>query len=136
VKEPEELAYIFISIAVGLGCGANQLAVVSIAIPLILAVMSLRLFFQKTSRLPNLYLNIETPTNGDRAPLQGLVDSLSPHVANLDLRRFDDEKGRLAATFFMECQDLASVEKIREALRKRHPDSRFSFVEQSGLPGN
>ena len=40
IKEPEELAYLFLSIAIGLGLGANQVVATVIASPLILTVMT------------------------------------------------------------------------------------------------
>ena len=35
IKEPEELAYLFLCIAIGLGYGANQILITSAAVPLI-----------------------------------------------------------------------------------------------------
>tara|TARA_B100000989_G_scaffold270739_1_gene227051 strand:+ start:1002 stop:1712 length:711 start_codon:yes stop_codon:yes gene_type:complete len=32
IKEPEELVYLFLIIAIGLGCGANQIAIISVGI--------------------------------------------------------------------------------------------------------
>ena len=41
IKEPEELAYLFISIAMGLGLGANQILATVVAGPGILAFMAI-----------------------------------------------------------------------------------------------
>ena len=41
IKKPEELAYTFLAIAIGLALGADQRKVVVIALPIILAVISL-----------------------------------------------------------------------------------------------
>ena len=34
IKEPEELVYLFLIIAIGLGCGANQLVIITTAVNL------------------------------------------------------------------------------------------------------
>ena len=41
IKEPEELAYLFMAIAIGLGLGANQTMITVIVSPLILGFMAL-----------------------------------------------------------------------------------------------
>ena len=53
IKEPEELAYLFLSIAAGLGLGANQTLPSIIAILIILAIMSIlkkKRFYQKNKK--------------------------------------------------------------------------------------
>lgn len=61
IKEPEELAYIFLAIAIGLALGADQREVAAIAMVIILVVISVidrfRPSFIKSSG--NLLLNIE-----------------------------------------------------------------------------
>ena len=60
IKEPEELAYIFLAIAIGLALGADQREVSVIALPIILAVISLIDRLRKNSApvSGNLILNI------------------------------------------------------------------------------
>ena len=59
IKEPEELAYIFLAISIGLGLGANQGIITIIAITLILAIIALiKLFSSKYYDNQNLFLTI------------------------------------------------------------------------------
>ena len=50
IKEPEELAYLFIAIAMGLGLGADQLVPTLVAGPLILAVMAVFKWTRRESK--------------------------------------------------------------------------------------
>ena len=58
IKEPEELAYLFIAIAMGLGLGANQTIPTLVAGPAILAVMALFNLKQRESKKKNLFLSL------------------------------------------------------------------------------
>ncbi len=58
IKEPEELVYLFLIIAIGLGCGANQLAITIIGI-----LISLFIIILYSGYLKNSYKNIEEKIN-------------------------------------------------------------------------
>jgi len=58
IKEPEELAYIFLTISMGLGLGANQRIITLIAFVSIMAIIWLRFMLLKKSHHQNLFINI------------------------------------------------------------------------------
>ena len=58
IKEPEELVYLFLIIAIGLGCGANQLVITVIGI-----LVSLFIIVLYSGYLKNSYKNIEEKIN-------------------------------------------------------------------------
>ena len=57
IKEPEELAYLFFTIAIGLGLGANQRLVSVVGALLLLAIIWVRYFTSTKSRKQNLQKN-------------------------------------------------------------------------------
>ena len=59
IKEPEELAYLFIAIAMGLGLGADQRIPTLVAGPLSLAIMAVFKWSRKESKKKNLYLSLD-----------------------------------------------------------------------------
>ena len=50
IKEPEELVYLFLIIAIGLGCGANQLIITSVGIIFALILIMIYSGYMKNSR--------------------------------------------------------------------------------------
>ncbi len=50
IKEPEELVYLFLIIAIGLGCGANQLIITSVGIIFALILIMIYSGYMKSSR--------------------------------------------------------------------------------------
>lgn len=136
VKEPEELAYLFMAIAVGLGMGADQRLVTILAILAILAILTIRALGAKDSKYPNLYLNMQMQHEPEReGQLRDILDELLKHVPAVDLRRFDVRDGELQATFFLDCKDAQTLLVMQEELTKRYPTASMTFVEQSGMPG-
>jgi len=58
IKEPEELAYLFLSIAAGLGLGANQTLPTIISIIMILAIMTILKKKNFTNKTKNIFITI------------------------------------------------------------------------------
>ncbi len=131
IKEPEELAYLFLSIAIGLGLGADQRWATALATVIILALLTARALWRKDGRSPNLYLNVElAPDTAKTTDVDAITGLLTPHVRTVDLRRLDIQDGTLTATFFLDCEGdddaLAAVKSLREGL----PGSNVSFIDQ------
>jgi hypothetical protein len=59
IKEPEELAYLFICIATGLGLGANQTVLTLVAVLFILISVSLIKFKSRNKVEKDMYLTLE-----------------------------------------------------------------------------
>ena len=137
IKEPEELAYLFLAIATGLGMGADQRLVTAIAVLLILAVLTGRALAKKDSSYPNLYVNIQLPEQpADDGLFRGLLDLVAAQTDAAELRRFDSGEGSLAATFYVDCKDEERLLALQEALNAQYPQAQVSFVEQSRTPGD
>ena len=135
IKDPEELAYLFICIAIGLGLGASQiLATVSGAgfIMVAVAVLTAR---RQSAMSKNLYLSINWSTGlEDRSAMLGAVnDILGKHATRCDLRRVDSRDGAFEAHYLVE---LASADQLSSLMDRLHGDCNadVTFVDQSSLP--
>jgi len=137
IKEPEELAYLFLAIATGLGLGADQRLTTLAAIPTILILMMVHARLSDHKRKHNLYLNIEVPSgdNGDDL-FPKLARTVADHALGTDVRRVDAGDGLLQMTFFVDCRDDAQLFGVIEAVKTSFPSASVSFVDQSrGLEG-
>lgn len=137
VKEPEELAYLFIAIAIGLGLGANQTLPTIVATIAILAVM----VFVKTPSVKedgkNLYLSVDWRADAGKEPekfLERLNEVMSKHAASCDLRRFDVRDGSLDATYFVDIGNTAALSDLTDELRASFPSAGITFIDQNRLP--
>jgi uncharacterized membrane protein YhiD involved in acid resistance len=134
IKDPEELLYLFLIIAVGLGLGADQwlpTVVATCAIMVVLVVTRLR---SQRSQKRNLYLNIQVPEGETEGGLEAVNSILSRHAQAVDMRRLDRRDHTLQITYYVDCQDKGRLSELIHALSSGIPDSSFSFIEQDHMP--
>ncbi len=136
IKEPEELAYLFMTIAIGLGLGANQIWPTIAASIVIMAVLAIRERLVGSERNHNLYLNIEIPNEtGESELFSKITVALAEHVAVADVRRLDQRDGRLAATFYIDCHSEQNLIGVMDRMRSEFAGASISFVEQGNVLG-
>ncbi|MFN2115037.1 MAG: DUF4956 domain-containing protein [Anaerolineae bacterium] len=135
IKEPEELAYLFAAIALGIGIGARQYAITLTAFAVILLVVALRTFLIGTDSDHDLFLNLELGKgkhhNGN---LHALHSMLAGRTDNAQVRRLDVRDGALQATYRVQCDDSETLLTLMDEIRQAMPDANISFVEQQGIP--
>jgi uncharacterized membrane protein YhiD involved in acid resistance len=137
VKEPEELAYLFLAITVGLGLGADFRIATVAATGLILSLITLVQLRSRKQSTRNLYINlgIETPdgevTSGALEPVHAI---LQRHCKAIDLRRMDSEKERLELTYFVDVRDVAALGVLTAELEKKYPSIRVTLLDQGRMP--
>lgn len=136
IKEPEELAYLFLSIAMGLGLGANQVvATISAGIFILVAMAAIKRYNGREGG-KNLYLSIRLPaTDSGKCLLDDLNAVIGKHVSSSDLRRFDERSSGLDATYLLDIASTASLAPLSNDLRARFPDVTITFLDQNGMPG-
>ena len=136
IKEPEELAYLFIAIAMGLGLGADQRIPTLVAGPLILLVMAVFKWNRKESKKKNLYLSLDWEVTGKET--EGLLsrfnDVINNHVLISDLRRIDVREAGLEATFFIDVQNPDNLSALIDDLQKSFSGIGVTFIDQNQMP--
>jgi hypothetical protein len=137
IKEPEELAYLFMAIAMGLGLGANQTLTTAVASVAILAVMAGLGRFRGDPGAKSIYLSIdldlESGANGENQ-LEKLVDLTAQHSRSSDLRRFDIRGDRMEATFLLDIQSSDDLAALTNDLKSSIPAAGITFLDQNQLP--
>jgi uncharacterized membrane protein YhiD involved in acid resistance len=134
IKEPEELAYLFLAISIGLGLGAGQPLLTGAAILIITGVLAVRSMLRKNGVGANLFLTVTT-AEGQRLGLSQIEDTLKACGATASVRRFDESPEQTEAAFQVAFADNRRVEEFTGRLRTMNPNSRVSFVEDRGLIG-
>ncbi|MDA1095970.1 MAG: DUF4956 domain-containing protein [Chloroflexi bacterium] len=132
IKEPEELAFLFLTIGIGLGFGADQRVVTVVAVLAIIAIIILRNRVDTSGPAPNLYVTVEC--RGDkRATTAQIVEALAGHTEEVSLKRLDESKDSLEATFVVGFRDYAQLEKGKSALQRLDESMKVSFLDNEGL---
>ena len=132
IKEPEELAYMFLCIAVGLGMGADQRLITVVAFFAILVFIMIRhAFGSKTPGEANLYMTIsgEPPSS---LSLDSIVDILTRHCKSVEMKRFDENPELQEVAFFIEFKDFENMNQARAALKEKDSQVRISILDNLG----
>ncbi len=129
IKDPEELIFLFIAITIGLGIGAEQNVPTIIGVILLLGYMGVKVLFTKSRQGSNLYLNIFIEKS-DEPLLDQIHDCLSKYVKNIDFRRLDSRDGLMQLTFFIDVDDVNTLNNLVDDLHRQFPVTEISLLKQ------
>jgi uncharacterized protein DUF4956 len=139
IKEPEELAYLFLSIALGLGLGANQRLITVLVFAVILGYMALVSLGRSGALPPRLLLHLsgslEKAGAGatSESVLKELLRVAAEGAARVDLRRIDTEGAAFNATLVVDLDQAEQVGPLLTRLEQVLPHSSISVVEGNSL---
>ncbi len=129
IKDPEELVYLFLCIAVGLSLGAAQ-PLLAIALVAVATVFILGMYFRSgRQRNYRLLLTItgdaERYFSDDKAGVMAAVEEMAGEYT---LQRFDVEEGRGQVRIVLGESDPQRTTALLAKLRERLPDCDMSYV--------
>ena len=127
IKEPEELIYLFLTIAIGLGMGANQRFKTVIAFIAISLIIWLSSKVSKKTQDKQGYLTLSSK-KPDLWSIQTINDLIEQESDDFKLRRFDKMENLLEALFLVTLSDPQAIEKIDQALRTKDSSIQIIFA--------
>jgi hypothetical protein len=128
IKEPEELVYFFVAIALGLGMGANQrIVTLTGAIVIILYIVIQNMNSVRHAVQQNLIVTIAN-TSDKGLDENVILELLRNHCSKIELRRLDDINNSTELSLNVEFNDFESIIKAKNDL-KSIGDIQFSFIE-------
>jgi len=131
IKEPEELSYLFLTIAIGMGIGANQAIITIITLLTITAIICLKNINQNDVESgQNLYLTISSPAQ-DGNELNTIIKVLQKHCTNVNLKRFDENSNLLEVSFLVGFENYSQLEVSKSELQGLNDSIRVSFLDNS-----
>jgi Domain of unknown function (DUF4956) len=138
IKEAEELVYLFIAIAVGLGIGANQTVPTLVICGVLLLYGALSTRMGPTRRFNRSLLQVNVPMQAEEGPagddeLRTLVEAVEKHASNVDLRRVDTHGGEFNANMLVDTRSIDDVGKLLAAIREAMPKASVTVVDREIL---
>jgi len=134
IKEPEELTYLFLNIAIGLGCGANQVVITLlsfIAIILFIIIGKTYSIWKKENVTASMSSYLLIVCEKKSAELNQIINVLSANSNTVKLKRTDEANGRFEASFFIDFNEWKNFEKMREELTKLDENMKITFMDTS-----
>ncbi|MHC4942728.1 MAG: DUF4956 domain-containing protein [Planctomycetota bacterium] len=141
IKEPEDLAYLFLALATGIGLGADQrLATCLMFLGILAAITMFQTFRREKGDAPRVYAHVNTPLKGpdgtgvsSEEGLKRLIAQAGEGGTRVDLRRVDCQDGVLSATLILDLKDTSEVGALVTRIQEAFPGATVSVVEGMGL---
>ncbi len=131
IKEPEELAYLFIAIAIGLGAGADQLLITVAAVAVLFGVIWISRRDREEDEDGNLFVTVNS--SGDqKLSLSRITETLGRQCRGLSLKRFEDFGDRLEASYLISFDSYDQLEATVGELQSQG-DVQVSVVDHGGI---
>jgi len=117
IKDPEELAVLFFSIAIGIGLGANQVAITTLSFIVISLLLIINgKFFSKAEVDNGVYLNIISD-NIKSFSYKNIVNVLDKYCYKIKLKNLIESKNNYDLSFEIEFKNNGSIEFVKEELK-------------------
>ena len=136
IKEPEELAYLFMAIAMGLGLGADQTLPTVISALAILAVVATFRWRSRNLEQKNLFLSVSASGSDARGSefLTALNEVVSRHSTTSDVRRVDVSDEAVEVVYFLDLEGSGNLSSLVDDVRNSFPGVGVTFIDQNRLP--
>ena len=133
IKEPEELAYIFIAIAIGLGLGANQVLATVVGFAVVAIVMLPAMFKRSAAaRSHSAYIDIVLLSeSGAKFDMEVFTSILDEASLNYRIKRVTETSERNEITLQVPSLDMAIYEKIKNELSNRYQTVEISIIDNA-----
>lgn len=130
IKEPEELGFFFISIAIGLGLGANQFLPTFIGFVLLIIVIVLMKKNKLSSSLTqNIVINLPIAGADKDEMLEKISAILSEHSMQLELKRFNKTAMNLNLNYLISISDMDRLQTISKELGNIDEAMTVTFID-------
>ncbi len=135
IKEPEELGYFFMAIAIGLGFGADQPAptIIGTLVLFIIIYLSNRKKTRDTIN-QNLIINMAGADKKDILGIQSqIAEIISAHSSRTELIRLNKNKDSLDFNFLVVLKDFNDVNQITEAITTLDNEVSLTFIDSKNM---
>ena len=132
IKDPEELAYVFACIAVGLGIGADQPVVTTLSLASLLVASYVHHRFRVEGADARLLLMVSS-TDEEQAGSKQFSEVLKQHCPQVNLRRLEITSELVEASYSLDGVDYAGIESAQTALRQLSPSVKVTVLDNAGV---
>jgi len=128
IKEPEELTYLFFAIAIGLGLGANQRYIVTVAFAILSVILWTRYFFGRKSQKQNLFFTVNSD-DPKSIQLDDINRIVKAHFKAAELKRFDEDKQLIGVSYIVDVEESQKLQLVKAELQKLSESVSVSYID-------
>ncbi len=131
IKEPEELGYFFMAIAIGLGMGANQLLPTLIGFIILMLIIVLQHKSENSSITQNLLIHLDCDPDQKTTIIKDISDTVSANTTQVEVKRIKHEGKSIAINFLVKVKSLENLNSINAKLIAIDPKVQVTFIDNT-----
>jgi len=132
IKEPEELTYLFLNIAIGLGFGADQRAATILGFIFISIILISKNFMHKKSNDENQNIIFNISSNSPTFnQINEISELLKQFCLKVELKRFDEDKSSMEISFIVEIENFKKINIVKNKLQEKYNDLTISLIDNN-----
>ena len=136
IKDPEELVYLFLIIAVGLGCGAGQIYITVIGTLFSLFIMFIYFSLQKKKFLDDnksIHLGITIPNKLKEQDIELIIKELKKITLSAQFISMSRDEKETVLNIELRPKNLIVLNKMFGLIEKKYPKSKFVSAQKSEI---
>lgn len=132
IKEPEELAYLFFAISLGIGLGDNQRVITLLSMVVVIILIGLAKLLHQSQADANMHMEISSH-NPNKAEMPQVLEIMQKYCSKLKLLRYDENEETLEMSFIVEFAHITDLNQLKSALIDLSPGLSISFLDNKGI---
>ena len=136
IKEPEELVYLFLVIAIGLGNGAGQTFITLVGSTLaflVIIIFSSRKMKDVIKEKELIQMSISIDKNLSSKDLEKLINSIKKNVYTLDLISLNRSNNGIIINLNLNVKNFNKLGQINDSITKNYPNSDITIGRDQNI---
>jgi uncharacterized membrane-anchored protein len=132
IKEPEELGYFFMAIAIGLGMAANQVVPTGIGFAVLLLIVALfKKNAFKSSITQNLLVSLDCSDDEKTTITKNIAAVIQKNSSQLEVKRINYANGHVDLNFLVKVSSLNDLNAIQDGIMGTRKEATVTFIDNT-----
>jgi uncharacterized membrane protein YhiD involved in acid resistance len=131
IKEPEELGYFFMAIAIGLGMGANQMITTLIGFALLMIIIILQHKSSSTPITQNLLITLTHSGEDKTNVTEKVAQIIEEHSKQVEVKRINHKGEIISLNFLIKVSSLEELNTINKEVLNFNPNTEITFIDNT-----
>jgi hypothetical protein len=129
IKDPEELSYLFISIAIGLGMGANQRIITVIGVIIILTVVYFLRVKDNKIKTGSLFLILSVENSDEKLEINKITNILDKFSEFIEVKKVEQGNNRQEISFNIILKNSNEIDIITKELNACYSNLEINIID-------
>ena len=135
IKEPEELAYLFVAIGIGLGTGSGQFLPTVTVITVILIFMYLlkRYSSYRSAEDYDLFIEVDRSPGEKSDSIDRILSSIADIAPSVNLAKLDQSENHQMIGLTITVNNQSDLGALFDRIRSIYPNARCTFIDHKAV---